>query len=347
MQPTYRVVDAVGEALVEADSLEGLKRRLGAGGPGRYAVVAVVGDGASGGTATRWGSLRKLEDGTFLEEPGLEASEVMPALLLGGADPNEPTAVKGGYKALYDRVSTQLNETVFGAGAYFLNWGYLPDGSPEHAVVQLPRNIINKNGVKLVLELIGDCPVDGKRILDVGCGRGGTIWTLKEFFRPATLTGLDMSSAAIAFDREAHGDERTTFVEGDAENLPFPDGSFDVVTNVESSHSYPDLHRFFEEVHRVLAPAGCFLYTDVLGVGQVAAALAYLGRLGFDLERNTDISKNVLLSSDESARQRLRAYGGRNDPEFMGNLLATPGSGAYEEIRSGRWEYRILRLRKR
>lgn len=267
--------------------------------------------------------------------------------LLDIAPPIESSAHKREWKQFYDTVSAHLNASVFGEFSYFLNYGYLPDGSPEFAAVQLPAQFLNKNSVKLVLELIGDCPVKGKRVLDVGCGRGGTIYTFKTFFQPATLTGLDLSATAIAFDRKAHGDSRTTFVEGDAENLPFPDGSFDIVTNVESSHSYPSIHRFYAEVRRVLVPGGYFLYTDALSPQRLVSGLAHLDYLGFVLERNRNITRNVLLSCDEISTSRLQAFDGQNDQRLIENFLATPGSSVYENLRSGLWEYRIYKLKKR
>jgi ubiquinone/menaquinone biosynthesis C-methylase UbiE len=267
--------------------------------------------------------------------------------LLDEAPASEPSSVKSSYKQFYDTVSAQLNGSVFGQFSFFLNYGYLPDGSPQYAVVEPPAQFINRNSVKLVLEVIGDCPVDGKRVLDVGCGRGGTIYTLKTFFQPATLTGLDLSATAVEFDRKTHGDARTTFVEGDAENLPFRNESFDVVTNVESSHSYPNIHRFYSEVARVLSPGGYFLYTDALAVQQIASSLAYLDYVGFELKRNRDITRNVLRSCDEVSTSRVQAFDSRNDQKLMQNFLATPGSQVYEEMRSGRWEYRIYVLRKR
>jgi ubiquinone/menaquinone biosynthesis C-methylase UbiE len=45
-------------------------------------------------------------------------------------------------------------------------------------------------------------------------------------------------------------------VHGDAENLPFPQVSFDAVINVESAHCYGSIERFLAEVHRVLRPGG-------------------------------------------------------------------------------------------
>jgi phthiocerol/phenolphthiocerol synthesis type-I polyketide synthase E len=276
-------------------------------------------------------------------DAGLDA----PPLLQDDSPPGEPEAVKASFEQFYDALSNQLNASGFGQFSYFLNFGYVPDGVTDRSVVELPARFFNKNSVRLVLELIGDCRIDGADALDVGCGRGGTVYALKKFFRPATLTGLDLSATAIEFDRKTHGDERTFFQQGDAENLPFGDESFDVVTNVESSHSYPVPNRFYAEVVRVLRPGGSFLYTDVLPVRQFRAAIEELGRLGLVLEVDRNITKNVLLSCDEVAETRMAAFDQRNDPDLMRNFLATPGSQVYDKMRTGRWGYRVIRAVKR
>jgi phthiocerol/phenolphthiocerol synthesis type-I polyketide synthase E len=266
--------------------------------------------------------------------------------VLETTSPSEPSALKASYKRFYDTVTTQLNATPFGRFSFFLNYGYLPDGSPEFAQVEPPEHCINRNSVKLVLEVVGDLDPTNKHVLDVGCGRGGTIHVLKTYFKPATLTGLDLSTAAISFCRSAHGDARTSFHEGDAEHLPFPDASFEIVTNIESSHSYPSIHRFYSEVARVLVPGGYFLYTDALLRSQIAAGIAYLEHAGLVAERSRDITRNVLLSCDAIAQTRIQAFDGRNDREVINNFLATPGSQVYEDMQTGRWEYHIFRFRK-
>jgi SAM-dependent methyltransferase len=253
---------------------------------------------------------------------------------------------KARWKRFYDTVSSQLDGNVFGQFSFFLNYGYVPDGQPEFSAVELPEHYINKNSVKLVLELIQDCPVDGKRILDVGCGRGGTLYVLKTFFEPLRLEGLDLSSAAIDFCRNAHRDANLSFHEGDAENLPFEDESFEVVTNVESSHTYPNIHRFYTEVARVLAAGGYFLYTDLLAPAQVIDSIRYLRSLGFELERERDITANVLRSCDEIAGTRVQAFQSPSDGEMVENFLATPNSLVYQEMRAGRLSYRMLKLKK-
>lgn len=268
-------------------------------------------------------------------------------LVMDTSSPREPSAQKASYKRFYDTVSAQLAASPYGQFSFFLNYGYVSNGQPEFAAVALPAHYINRNSVKLVLELIGDYPVDGKRVLDVGCGRGGTVHVLTTFFNPAQVTGLDLSTKAIEFCRQAHKDPRISFHEGDAEHLPFADAAFDIVTNVESSHSYPHIHHFYSQVHRVLAPNGCFLYTDALSEQQVTTAIAYFKHIGLALERDRDVTNNVLLSCDEIATTRVQAFDNRNDRHLIQNFLATPGSQVYEEMRSGRWTYRILTFRKR
>lgn len=275
-------------------------------------------------------AVQPLTDLSVLEDPQLGSSN----------------DVKAGYRRFYDAVSRQLDSTVFGQFSFFLNYGYRSNHQPAHAVIQVPDHYINRNSVRLVLELVGDCPITGRRVLDVGCGRGGTVHVIKTMFEASAITGLDLSPQAIAFCRQAHAGPAVSFFEGDAEKLPFEDGAFDVVTNVESSHSYPDIKAFYSSVFRVLSPGGSFLYTDVQPVQQMETNLALMKRVGFVLERDTDITPNVLLSCDEIARTRVQAFNTENDPALMQNFLATPESEVYAEMASGRWKYRIFRLKK-
>ena len=254
---------------------------------------------------------------------------------------------KRNFRRFYNEVSQQLDASQFGAFSYFLNYGYVPDGSREYAAVHLPEKSFNKNSVKLVLEVVGDCPIDGQRVLDVGCGRGSTVFTLQQFFRPAAVVGLDLSANAILFCNRVHRHPGVSFREGDAEQLPFPDGSFDAVINIESSHTYPNIRSFYLEVDRVLAPGGHFLYTDVLPRGKSDECVGLLESLGFSIVHQRDITGNVLRSCDEIAAARVQAFQGGNDAALVRNFLAAPGSQVYEEMKSRAWVYRLFKLRRR
>jgi phthiocerol/phenolphthiocerol synthesis type-I polyketide synthase E len=253
---------------------------------------------------------------------------------------------KAGFRHFYDGVSEQLDATEVGEFSFFLNYGYCADLNPQHAVITLPSRFINKNSVKLVLELIGDHDLRGQRVLDVGCGRGGTVTVLEEFFQCASINGIDLSPKAIEFCRRRHQAAGVRFDVGDAEGLPFADATFDVVTNIESSHSYPNVKAFYDEVHRVLVPGGAFLYTDCLSAEAVFDNVKYLRQRGFVRERETDITSNVLKSCNEIAETRIAAFHQSNEPNLMANFLAVPGSEVYEQMKSRRWRYMIYRFRK-
>ncbi|HAT8102569.1 TPA: methyltransferase domain-containing protein, partial [Legionella pneumophila] len=56
---------------------------------------------------------------------------------------------------------------------------------------------------------------------------------------------------------------KINYMQADAENMAMANESFDIVTNLESSHLYPQIEHFFAEVERVLVPNGFFCYADV------------------------------------------------------------------------------------
>lgn len=272
--------------------------------------------------------------------PGDDADE--PRLSFSPASSREE--VKQMTRQFYNSVSRQLNATLYGKNSYFLNFGYVADSSPQYSTVKLPDHYLNKNSVKLVLELIGTCDLSGKKVLDIGCGRGGTVHVINKFYEAQAIVGVDLSPQAIVFCKEAHKHPSISFFEGDAENLMFEDESFDVITNVESSHSYPDITAFYMQVSRFLKPGGYFLYTDLFAVSRVSGYMKFLRDLGFTIEVDRDITKNVLLSCDQTARLHLNSFDQDNTSFVVNNFLGVPGSQVYNEMKVGRSTYRIYRL---
>lgn len=272
--------------------------------------------------------------------------------LFSGREPEAalPTSVaqrkRRQIQAFYDKINDSLSESIYAEDATFFNFGYLPDEHPRSARIQLPPHWPNRNRIDLVLELIGDCDLNECDILDVGCGRGGTILTIDRFFMAAEIWGLDLSTSAVAFCRRRIQGPHVHFVAGESERLPFIDGFFDVVVNVESSCLYPDIYAFYREVHRVLGPGGRFLYTDLMPVEHVPSYRTCLEGLGLRFERDQDITPNVLLSLDSYAAPNLDVHGAPASRGVMEFFLATPGSKPYRDLQEGRLSYRIWQLRK-
>jgi ubiquinone/menaquinone biosynthesis C-methylase UbiE len=107
---------------------------------------------------------------------------------------------------------------------------------------------------------------DGDRSLDVACGPG--FLTLAFARRTALATGFDATDAFLDLARaEAarRGLENVRFEHGDAEQLPFADASFDVVSCRAAFHHFPRPERVLSEMVRVTAPKGRILVADLLG----------------------------------------------------------------------------------
>jgi acyl transferase domain-containing protein/SAM-dependent methyltransferase len=250
-------------------------------------------------------------------------------------------AAKARHREFYNDVTRRLERSGVGGASYFLNYGYISLGENDEAPLEVPDHVFNPSSVRLAFELIGNTDLRDRSVLDVGCGRGGTVALMVESFG-AKATGVDLSPDAIAFCRKTHAEAR--FEVGDAEHLPFEDRTFEVVTNIESSHTYPNLRAFFAEVSRVLSPGGLFLYTDLLPVQRWMEVQVLLGPLGMRIVSDRDITPNVLASCDSVAAVRAQAFGEKN--AAMDNFLAVPGSAVYEQMRSGAWAYRLLRAER-
>jgi len=97
----------------------------------------------------------------------------------------------------------------------------------------------------------------GEGVLDIACGTGNT--TVMARARGATVTGLDLTPELLVIAQtraaeEGYGD--ITWKEGDAEDLPFADGTFDVVVSSCGLMFAPDQQKVANEVARVTKPGG-------------------------------------------------------------------------------------------
>lgn len=170
------------------------------------------------------------------------------------------------YKAIW-KISYQMIARRWRTDEWtFMNYGWLPaPGNGE--LVLAPEDEKNRYFIGLYHQLTSRLELAGKRVLEVGSGRGGGASWIARHHSPARIVALDYSPEAIRLSQQWHaGIANLEFREGDAENLPFEDDAFDVVINVESSHCYGDMRKFVSEVARVLRPGGIFAWVDMRSV---------------------------------------------------------------------------------
>ena len=104
-------------------------------------------------------------------------------------------------------------------------------------------------------------------ILDIGCGGGRTVQRLAALAPGGKVTGLDYSATSVNASRDFNAKQieagQVRIELGSVAALPFPDGTFDIVTAVETHYYWPDLPANVREILRVLKPGGnCALIAE-------------------------------------------------------------------------------------
>lgn len=218
----------------------------------------------------------------------------------------------------------------------FMNYGFHKEG---FSVPLESDQEADRYSIQLYHYVAQPGQLQGKRVLEVGCGRGGGAEYVCRAFQPKQMTGVDFSSQAIDICRSQRAGQMLKFLQGDAEALPLEDQSIDVVINVESSHCYGSMDKFLAEVSRVLVPGGMFLMADLRQKKDLELLDQQLDRSGMVMVEREDITSSIVRSivlDDERKRAFIERLVSRrvlnSFREFAGvrhstiaRLLATKG----------------------
>jgi len=121
-----------------------------------------------------------------------------------------------------------------------------------------------ERAIVTLLQSHGFLPLQEKRVLDIGCGRGAVLAGLTDLgAQPRNLYGVDLLPDRIETARQAYPD--ICFICGNAESLDFPDAHFDLVLLFTVLSSILDdrmAHNVAREAYRVLKPGGAVLWYD-------------------------------------------------------------------------------------
>ena len=105
------------------------------------------------------------------------------------------------------------------------------------------------------------------KILDVGCGFGGTAIVLAQSFPDSEVIGIDLSEPLLKranmAAQSANLDKRVRFEKADVQQIPYEADSFDVALNLNMAHLVEDPVRMLNGIERVLASSGFLFVADL------------------------------------------------------------------------------------
>ena len=232
------------------------------------------------------------------------------------------------------------------SGFRFMNYGFEDGNGPELE----DEDEANRMFIQLYSMNIRGVDLEGKQVLEVGSGRGGGASWIAKTHKPAKLTGVDFSAEAVSHCQSWYADQTNLeFIEGNAQDLPFDNASFDVVYNVESSHCYGDMDAFVEQAFRVLKPGGVFCWTDLRDTKTMETLPALFESKGFEIVESADVVQEVLRALDEINETKMKAIeekvpnSVRRSFETFAGVKGTP---VYEGFVSGSMAYHRHLMRK-
>jgi ubiquinone/menaquinone biosynthesis C-methylase UbiE len=156
-------------------------------------------------------------------------------------------------------------------------------------------------------------------ILDIGCGGGRTVSKLAAMATEGKVCGLDYSDVSVAATKRTNakwiGLGRVEVRHGEVSQLPYPDGTFDLVTAVETHIWWSNLAGDMREVFRVLRPGGTLIAISEVyrGANTMAAKLAekYASQSGMTLltvDQHRELFTNAGYSDVEVVEERGKGW---------------------------------------
>lgn len=126
---------------------------------------------------------------------------------------------------------------------------------------------------RLLARTLSHIPSNAVRLLDAGCGTGNLLSAVHRELPNVQLSGIDFSGQMLRRARQKL--PHASLTQGDLNApLPYPDGSFDVVTCVNVVYAVAEPEKTLAELRRVLAPGGTLIVSSPVAKPRLRAFIA-------------------------------------------------------------------------
>jgi len=195
----------------------------------------------------------------------------------------------------------------------FLNFGYWKGIDPRSGLSRESRLESQRDMYRTVLRSLN---INSESfVLEVASGRGpGCVLALEEF-EPAQVCGIDIMPKQIARAKISHAEylrehsDVLNYRVGEATDIPYPNNTFDRVFSIEAILYFEDLHRFMQEVCRVMRTPGRFAVACVFATSTEVKSEDWLHLFdrsglarGFAISEITDILSEYGFTDIQSER---------------------------------------------
>ena len=255
-----------------------------------------------------------------------------------------PSSVKKKARKLLYNQFARLT-VKFKKNSHFINLGY----ASSEKLTLLDNDEPYRFHIQLYNELVKEVDIDGKNVLEIGCGFGGGCYYLVNYHKPACVTGVDLSDKNISMCGKSFSASSLKFYVMDAENMTLSNEMFDIIVNIESSHCYPsrDL-KFCKEVVRLLKPGGYFLYGDLFPEEAFLSFTDALLRKGMNKISERDITESVMESRRNMGKPSNIKYKPFWIPESIyKDFMVTTNSVTYNRMFKRELLYKLFVFKKR
>lgn len=235
---------------------------------------------------------------------------------------------------------------LFGRKRKFMNLGYIGRSANEIKLVD-SKDAHHISLYMKMLDMVPGIHENAKEIsvIEIGCGRGGGCYVLKNYYHIPNITAVDLSSANIKLaSKFVPG---VNFISADAVEFNI-EKKFDIVLNLESSHRYSSRLAFLKKTSSMMNENACFLFGDLIRKNELEKVEKMFQESGLKIIKTETANDGVVKSINQNSPKQypLATIFPFLFPRRIHSFFVTIHSRAYNKLKSEDVLYNLYLLKK-